>query len=105
MPAGGPYTRPVSWLVKRRLRAVGERLARAREELAVAEAQVEALSDEADYGAMDFVFRDDAVDRAAGRDAVRHAERQSAALVRLRGEIDELRRRQDELLDQMGSGS
>lgn len=91
--------------MKRRLRAVGERLARAREELAIAEAQVDALSDEAEFGAMDVVFRDDAIDRAAGRDSVRHAERQSAALVRLREEIDGLRRRQDELLDQMGSGS
>ncbi len=85
------------------MRSVGDRLARAKAELAVAEAQVEALSDEAEYGALDSVFRDDALDRRAGTEAVRHFERQQAAMEQIRAEIASLRARQDELLDQLGA--
>lgn len=92
------------WLVERRLSGIGSRLRSLRDELAVADEQFAHMADDADDHRVRALVSET---QAAGndfRDAQRHAEALGAHRARLREQIAELERRQDELLDQLTAG-
>ena len=91
----------MSWLIERRLRGVGQRLQRAREDLAVTEEQLVQFLDEADDAHVRSLVADD---RSAGLDYT-EAQRHSDAMQRHRRDlvdtIAKLEATQDDLLDQL----
>lgn len=95
--------------VERRLNSVTQRLLRAREDLAIANEQLDQLVDEADDAMLRSVVSDDKFAPLESNDAVRHRDalmRQRQSLV---DTIAKLETRQDELLDafqeRRGSGA
>jgi hypothetical protein len=91
------------WLVKRRLTRVGRRLSSLRGELRVLDEQLVHLTDDADDTRIRSLVSENQLAEREHRDAQRHADAQSAHRARLVATIAELERRQDELLDQLGS--
>ena len=91
----------VSWFTERRLRSVGQKLARAREELAIADEQLLHLSDESDDAHIRSLVSDGG---SAGLDHI-EAQRHADAMARHRRDlvdtIARLEATQDELLDQL----
>lgn len=95
----------MSFLIKRRLRAVGDQLRRAHDDLAVTNEQLEQLASESDSAHTRAVVSDDPF--AAGEYS--EAERHAAALARHRTDvirrIAELEARSDSLLDRLTASS
>lgn len=93
----------MSWLLERRLRRLTDNVRRAREELAVLDAQLEHFTDEADYARTKAIVSDDpfAVDESfhAGRSADTMAKARASLVERL----VRMNAEQNELLDRMGT--
>jgi len=86
--------------VERQLTATSGKLKRAREELSLVTQQLAALSSDADDAMTDALVRGGQAKRAAS-EANRHVERLAAAQEKLRRQITDLGREQDELLDRL----
>jgi len=98
-----PYTVRVSFLLERRLRAVGRRLQSLREELRLADEQLAHLADLTD----DSRIRAMVSETPLADEEHRQAERTSSAMARHRTDLVESIRRleaeQDELLDKLSA--
>ncbi len=81
------------------------RLRRLRDELAVTEEQLGYLVDDADDARLRALVSDDLTARPEGIDAGRHADALRRHRDEVAAEILRLELRQDELLDELGSGS
>lgn len=92
------------WLVERRLSGVSARLRSLRAELAVADEQFSHMADDADDHRLRALVAETQLAGNEFRDAQRHADALGAHRSRLRDQIAELERRQDELLDQLTAG-
>jgi len=88
-------------LVERRLTEVHRRLRRAREELAVIEEQLAALTDEADDAHLRSLVSETPLAESEHRDARRHADAMARSRAAVLQSIAELERAQDELLDKL----
>jgi hypothetical protein len=99
----GSYTDRVSFLLERRLRALGRRLASLREELRLAEEQLAHLADITDDSRIRAMVSETPLADVEHRDA----ERTSSAMARHRASLLESIRRleqeQDELLDKLSA--
>ncbi|MDE3087037.1 MAG: hypothetical protein KGJ77_09760 [Acidobacteriota bacterium] len=89
-------------LVERSLKDVHVRLVRARQELAVLEEQLGALSEAADEARIRALVSETPVAGSDYGDAQRHADAAARAHQALKATIDELEHRQDELLSRLG---
>ena len=92
-------------LVERRLIDVGDRLKRLRNELAVANEQLLHFADEADNARLRALVSETPVSDREFRDAERHAELMRRSRDEMLAEIATLEKNQDELLDQLTSGT
>ena len=92
-------------LVERRLVDVGDRLKRLRNELAVANEQLLHFADEADNARLRALVSETPVSDREFRDAERHAELMRRSRDEMLAEIATLEKNQDELLDQLTSGT
>jgi len=88
-------------LVERRLTEVHRRLRRAREELAVIEEQLAALTDEADDARLRSLVSETPLAESEHRDARRHADAMARSRAAVLQSIAELEKAQDELLDKL----
>jgi len=88
--------------VERRLRDVGARLTKLRQELSVTEEQLAQLTDEADDARLRALVSETPIAGKEHREAERHAEAMKRHRTELIGEIDRLERSQDDLLDRLG---
>ena len=88
--------------VERRLRDVGERLTKLRQELAVTEEQLIQLTDEADDARLRALVSETPVAQKEHREAQRHADAMSRHRTELVDAIERLERSQDDLLDRLG---
>jgi hypothetical protein len=88
-------------LVERRLTEVYRRLRRAREELAVIEEQLAALTDEADDARLRSLVSETPLAESEHRDARRHADAMARSRAAVLQSIAELEKAQDELLDKL----
>ncbi|MFZ1491209.1 MAG: hypothetical protein WAS51_14820 [Ilumatobacteraceae bacterium] len=93
----------VDWLVERRLRQNSDRLRRLREELLVIDEQLDHLSDDAADKELRALVAETPVAASEFRDAQLHANAMARHRVHLVDSIVELERRQDELLDRLGT--
>lgn len=91
------------WLVERRLAGVGDRLRTLREELRVVDEQLDQLSGEAEEARIRALVSETPLADAEFRDAERHADAMARHRASVVASIDELERRQDELLDRLGT--
>ena len=91
------------WLVKRRLTGVSRQLRAVRDEVRVLDEQLAHFNDDADDARIRSLVSENQLAERDHRDAQRHADAQAAHRVKLVARIAELERRQDELLDQLGS--
>jgi chromosome segregation ATPase len=82
---------------------VGDRLRALREELRVVDEQLEQLAGEADEARIRALVSETPLADAEFRDAERHAEAMARHRASVAASIDELERRQDELLDRLGT--
>jgi hypothetical protein len=91
-------------LLERRLRSIGRRIARVREEIAIADEQLEHFTTDADDARIRALVSETPVSDVEHRQAERHA----AAMARHRAELVEtvtrLEHEQDELLDKLSAG-
>jgi chromosome segregation ATPase len=92
-----------TWLVERRLSAVGHRLRSLRDELRILDEQYAQLSDEADEARIRSLVSETPLAERNHRDAQRHADAMAARRTEVLTSISELEARQDELLDQLTS--
>ncbi|MGI9601615.1 MAG: hypothetical protein ACR2QE_07010 [Acidimicrobiales bacterium] len=88
-------------LVERRLREVGSRLRKLREDLGVADEQLAHFSGEADEARLRALVSETPGADREHRDAQRHAAAMARHREEVHGEIESLERDQDELLDQL----
>ena len=88
-------------LLERRLDEVVARLRALREELGVADEQLAALADEADDARLRALVSETPMAGREHDEARRHADAMARHRADLVNQIDELERRQDELLDRM----
>ncbi len=91
------------WLVERRLAGVGDRLRTLRQELRVVDEQLDQLSGEAEEARIRALVSETPLADAEFRDAERHADAMARHRASVVASIDELERRQDELLDRLGT--
>jgi chromosome segregation ATPase len=91
-------------LVERRLVGVGDRLRALREELRVIDDQLDQLAGEADEARIRALVSETPLADAEFRDAERHAGAMARHRAGVAESIEELERRQDELLDRLGTG-
>ncbi len=87
--------------VERRLREVGDRLKRLRDELRVAEEQLQHLTEAADDARLRALVSETPVAEREHREASRHAEAMAAHRAEVAAEIARLETTQDELLDRL----
>lgn len=87
--------------IERRLAALSERLGALRDEVAVCNAQLDQVADEADDARLRALVSDRPMERSVGRDAQRAADTLRRRRDRVAAKIVELESRQDELLDQL----
>lgn len=87
--------------IERKLTTVSQRLMAARDELAVAEAEMAHFSDVAADADLRAVVSDSALDRAERRDADRSEAVARETYERLTAEVARLEKAQDDLLDQL----
>ena len=92
-------------LVERRLIDVSDRLKRLRQELAVANEQLLHFAGEADDARLRALVSETPLSEREFRDAERHAELMRRSRDEMLAEIATLEKNQDELLDQLASGS
>jgi hypothetical protein len=90
-------------LVERRLAGVGARLRSLREELRVIDDQLGHLTDEADEARIRALVSETPLADVEFRDADRHAGAMARHRAGVAASIEELERRQDELLDRLGT--
>jgi uncharacterized coiled-coil DUF342 family protein len=90
-------------LIERRLFDVAQRLKKAREELAVTEEQLAALSDAADEARIRSLVSETPLAHREYTDAQRHADAMERSRRTVQAEIVELQATQDELLDRLVS--
>ncbi|HNI35271.1 MAG TPA: hypothetical protein PLV93_07715 [Microthrixaceae bacterium] len=95
----------MSWLIERRLRSVGRRLAQAREELAIAEEQLVHFADEASDAELRSIVSEAPGEALDGRSARRHSDAMARHRDELRERITRLETAQDLLLDQLSARS
>lgn len=91
-------------LIERRLFDVAQRLRRAREELAVIEDQLAALSDAADEARMRSLVSETPLAHREYTEAQRHADAMARTRQSVAASIAELQATQDELLDKLVLG-
>jgi chromosome segregation ATPase len=91
------------WLVERRLIGVGDRLRALREELRVVDEQLDQLAAEADEARIRALVSETPLADVEFRDADRHAEAMARHRADVVASIADLERRQDELLDRLGT--
>ncbi len=89
---------------ERRLRAVGKRLRRAREELAIVDEQLLHLAGDADDATIHALVAESALAEREQVEARRHADAMRARRAELAAAIAGLERDQDALLDRLGPG-
>lgn len=89
------------WLVERRLTDCSARLRRLRDEIQVAEEQLEAFAETADDARLRALVSETPQAVQEHREAQRHADAMSHHLDDLRAQVRELERGQDELLDRL----
>ena len=92
------------FLLERRIRDVHERLVRARQELAVLEEQLAVVEEAADDARLRSLVSETPLATKEYDEVRRHADAMSKAQASMRANVDELERRQDELLTQVGDG-
>jgi hypothetical protein len=92
-------------LLERRIRDVHTRLVRAREELAVLDEQLAAVSDAAEDSRLRSLVSETPLATHEYAEAKRHADAMSRAREALATSVGDLERRQDELLGYVGEGS
>jgi uncharacterized coiled-coil DUF342 family protein len=90
-------------LIERRLFDVAQRLKKAREELAVIEEQLAALSDAADEARIRSLVSETPLAHREYTEAQRHADAMARSRRAVESEIVELQTTQDELLDRLVS--
>lgn len=93
-----------SWLADRQLRRVQQRLTRARDRLAAAEAEAEVFSEQSEEDSLRSLVNDDGVARAEASESDKHATAARRGLAALREEIRALEQQRDELLDRRSRG-
>lgn len=91
-------------LVERRLRDVGERLKRLREELVVTDEQLDQLADEADEARIRSLVSETPSSAREHQEAEGHLSAMRRHRAAVATEIDDLERTQDELLDRFQAG-
>ena len=93
------------YIVERRLVDVSRRLRRAREELSVAEEQLQALSEAADEARLRSLVSETPLAARESQEAQRHAEAMAGARDSLASQVKRLEAELDELLDKLVPGS
>jgi hypothetical protein len=91
------------FLIERRIRDVHLRLARAREELAVLDEQLAVVSDEAEDARLRSLVSETPLATHEYGEVRRHVDAMLRARASLARTVDELNRRQDELLRRVGT--
>lgn len=91
------------FLLERRIRDVHSRLARAREELAVLDEQLRVVADEAEDARLRALVSETPLAAHEYGEVRRHVDAMSRAREALVRQVDELNRRQDELLGHVGT--
>ncbi len=92
------------FLLERRIRDVHARLVRARQELAVLDEQLAVVSDEAEDARLRSLVSETPLAAHEYAEVKRHADAMVRARQSLAATVDDLTRRQDELLRSVGSG-
>jgi phage shock protein A len=92
------------FLLERRIRDVHARLVRARQELAVLDEQLAVVADEAEDARLRSLVSETPLATHEYSEVRRHADAMARARDALRSSIEELTRRQDELLSHVGTG-
>jgi chromosome segregation ATPase len=95
----------VRYLVERRILEVSKRLRRAREELAVADEQLSALSEAADEARIRSLVSETPLAARESHEAERHAEAMQGARDSLVSQVKRLEAEVDELLDKLVPGN
>jgi hypothetical protein len=88
-------------LIERRLMDVAKRLKRAREELAVIDDQLAALSEAADEARIRSLVSETSLAQREYTEAQRHADAMARSRQMVSGDVAELQATQDELLDRL----
>ncbi|MDQ2825856.1 MAG: hypothetical protein M3Y04_02630 [Actinomycetota bacterium] len=89
------------WLVERKLSESAERLKTLRAELAVVDEQLASLADTADDARLRAMVSETPMADREHRDAQKHADAMARHRAQLVGQMRELERSQDELLDRL----
>lgn len=89
------------WLVERKLSESAERLKTLRAELAVVDEQLASLADTADDARLRAMVSETPMADREHRDAQKHADAMARHRAQLVGQMQELERSQDELLDRL----
>jgi chromosome segregation ATPase len=97
--------RMAQYLVERRLMDVSKRLRKAREELAVADEQFNALAEVADEARIRSLVSETPLAARESHEAQRHAEAMGGARDSLASQVKRLEAELDELLDKLVPGS
>lgn len=92
-----------NWLVERRLRQNSDRLRKLREELRVIDEQLEHLADDADDKGIRALVAETPSAASEYREAQLHADAMARHRAHIVASIEDLERRQDDLLDRLGS--
>ena len=92
-----------SFLVERRLRDVHERLVRAREELAVLDEQLRVVVEDAEDARIRSLVSETPLAGHDYSEVRRHADAMTRARTAMSAKVDDLERRQNELLARVGS--
>lgn len=92
------------FLLERRIRDVHARLVRAREELAVLDEQLAVVAEEAEEARLRSLVAETPLAAHDYAEVRRHVDAMTRARDALRASVDELARRQDELLTHVGTG-
>lgn len=103
MRAVGPYTVPVSFLLERRLRVIGRRLASLREELTLADEQLAHLADLTDDSRIRAMVSETPLADVEHREAERTSSAMARHRIDLVESIQRLEREQDDLLDKLSA--
>ncbi|HEX3947989.1 MAG TPA: hypothetical protein VHW47_09800 [Acidimicrobiales bacterium] len=93
------------FLLERRIRDVHARLVRAREELAVLDEQLAVVADEAEDARLRSLVSETPLAEHEYADIKRHADAMTKAREAMRGTVNDLQHRQDELLTHVGTES
>lgn len=103
MRAVGPYTGRVSFLLERRLRVIGRRLASLREELTLADEQLAHLADLTDDSRIRAMVSETPLADVEHREAERTSSAMARHRIDLVESIQRLEREQDDLLDKLSA--